>query len=62
MTYGHDERVGHARYRVRELVSELDIVVVEPATVDDCDPVEIGHACLCEQTGQEVSDDTANCV
>lgn len=59
-THGHHERVAEAGHRVRELVRELDVVVVEPAAVDDGEAVEARHALLREQTGEQVADDAAD--
>ena len=39
---GHDEGVGEAGDGVGELVGELDVVVVDPAAVDDGGTVESG--------------------
>ena len=39
---GHDEGVSHAGGAIGDLVSELDPVVVEPASGDDGDAVEGG--------------------
>ena len=38
---GAEERVCEARHRVRKLVAELDVVVVEPAASDDAEAVEM---------------------
>lgn len=59
-TYGHDEGVAQAGHGVRELVRELDVVVVEPAAVNDSDGVEACDALLREETGKQVADDAAD--
>ena len=62
-TYGHDEGVGETRDGVSDLVAELDVVVVEPATGDGGKAaVEAGDARLGEETGEDVADDTTNRV
>ena len=61
MTYGHNERVAKTCCRVRNLVPELDVVVVEPATGDGSEAtVEAGDARLGEETGQDVANDATN--
>lgn len=62
MTYGHDEGVGETRHGVRELVCQLDVMVVEPATVDHSDAIEPGDTRLGEETGEQVTDDAADSV
>ena len=44
------------------MVPELDPVMVEPASVDDTDSVKGGDGRLGEESGQDVSDDTADGV
>ena len=62
-THGHDKRVAHAGRRVRELVRELDVVVVKPAARDGREvTVECDDARLREERGEDVADDTANRV
>jgi hypothetical protein len=61
-THGHDERVGQARHRISELVTELDPVLIQPATRDHCDSVKAGDACLSEEGGQDVASDTTDSV
>ena len=57
----HNKRVRHARDRVGDLVPELDVVVVEPATIDRRKvAVERDDARLREQRGEDVTDDTAD--
>lgn len=52
--YGHDERVTQTGHRVSELVGELDVVVVEPATWNFSDTIESGYTCLSEKTRKEL--------
>ena len=59
-TYGHDEGVAEACGGVGDLVSELDVVVVDPAAVDDGDAVEASHARLGEETSKDVANDAAD--
>ena len=59
-TYGHDEGVAEPGHAVRELVRELDVVVVDPTTGDDGDAVEASHARLGEETGEDVANDAAD--
>lgn len=61
-THGHDEGVREAGHRVRELVRELDVVVVEPAAGDLSDTIEARDALLREQAGEQVADDAADGV
>lgn len=43
MTYGHDEAVRETSDGVRELVSELDVVMIQPASVNLSDTIEGGY-------------------
>ena len=62
-TYGHDERISKTRGAVGDLVAELDVVVVKPATGDGGKAtVEAGNARLSEETGQDVANDATNGV
>ena len=59
---GHDEGVAKACARIGELVAELDVVVVEPASGDDGDVVEACDRSLGEEAGEDVTDDSADAV
>jgi hypothetical protein len=59
---GDDEGVGKAGDRVSELVSKLDVVVVEPASRDLGEAVEASNASLGEEASEEVTNDTADTV
>lgn len=59
---GDNERVGKAGNRVSELVSELDVVVVEPASRNLGETVEASNASLGEEASEEVTNDTADTV
>ena len=61
-TYGDNKRVTHARNRVCDLVTELDVVVVEPAAGNDGEAVEPSHARLREEAREHVADHTANAM
>ena len=62
-TYGHDEGVAETRDGVGDLVAELDVVVVEPATGNGREAaVEAGNASLGEEASEDVADDTADRV
>lgn len=61
-TYGHDEGVAHAGDGVGDLVAELDVVVVEPASGDGRGAVEAGDARLREEASKNVANQTANSV
>jgi hypothetical protein len=58
----HDERVGHAGDRVRDLVAELDPVVIEPAVRGPFRAVERGDGALSKEAGKDVADDTTDGV
>lgn len=58
---GHDEGVPQSGGGVGHLEPELLVVVVEPPARDGC-PVERGNGGLCEEAGEEVTDDTADRV
>ena len=59
-THRHDEGVAQAGHAVGDLVAELDVVVVEPATRDLGRAVEAGDARLREEAGEDVADDAAD--
>lgn len=59
---GHDERVSKAGGGVGELISELDVVVIEPASRNDSEAVKGGNGALGKETGHNVSDHAPNCV
>lgn len=53
---GHDEGVGKTGGRVGELVSELDVVVVEPTAGNYGDAIEAGDRGLGKETGEDLCD------
>lgn len=53
---GHDEGVGETGGGVGELVSELDVVVVEPASGNYGDAIEAGDRGLGKETGEDLGD------
>lgn len=57
-----DEGVGSPGKGVSELVAELDPVVVEPATLDDLDVVQMGDVVSGEKGGADVADQAADAV
>ena len=59
---GDDEGVGKAGDGVSELVGKLDVVVVEPSSRNLGEAVEARNASLGKETGQEVTNDTADAV
>lgn len=59
---GHDKGVAETRDTVGQLVAELDPVVVEPATVDLGEAVQVGNVVSSEEGGQDVTGHTANGV
>lgn len=61
-TYGDDERVGEPSNGVSELVGELDVVVVKPASGDVGEAVEARNAPLSEEARQQVTNDTTDTV
>ncbi|THH13251.1 hypothetical protein EW146_g6947 [Bondarzewia mesenterica] len=56
---GQHERMGDPARRVRDLVSELDAVVIEPTTWDRGQPVEPSQGTLCEEVCKEPTDTQA---
>ena len=61
-THRHAERVRKASDRVCELISELNVIVVEPAARDLGRAVEPGDARLREEGSQDVAHDAADAV
>jgi hypothetical protein len=61
-TYRHDERVGKSRDEIRELMGKLDVMLVQPTTGNDGDPVESSDAGPREEAGEEFSDNTDNSI
>lgn len=59
VTYCHDERVAHAGSRISKLISKLNVMVVKPPATDN-GSIGTGYACLCEETGKQVSNDSTN--
>lgn len=59
---GHHEGVCHACCAVGDLVSELDVVVVDPATVDYEDSIVGGDGALREEGGEDVAEETTDGV
>lgn len=59
---GAAEGVGETSDGVSELVSELDPVTSDPASGDLGGAIEVGNVGSGEDTGEEVTDDTANTV
>lgn len=57
---GHDERVAEASAAVGELVAQLDVVAIWPASRDLGEAVEVGDISLGEEGGEKVADDSAN--
>jgi hypothetical protein len=43
-------------------MGKLDVMLVQPTTGDDGDPIESSDAGLCKEAGKQVSNDTANSV
>lgn len=58
----HAERVRKASDRVCELISELNVVVIEPTARDLGRAVEPGNARLREEGGEDVAHNAANAV
>jgi len=59
---GHAEGITETSDTIAELVSELDIVVVEPTSWDDSDAVKRSNIICSKETGQEISYHTTNTV
>lgn len=58
---GDDEGIGETGDRVGELVAQLDVVVIDPATWDD-GSIQSSNGGLGEEAGEEVTNDTTNSV
>ena len=52
--YGHGEAVTETGRRVGELVRKLDVVMVEPASINLSDTIKAGDGCLAEEGGEEL--------
>ena len=59
-TYGDNKRVRNASGGVGQLICKLNVVLIEPATVDHGDAVESCYASLSEDSGKEVTNDASN--
>lgn len=62
ITYSHNKGVAEARERVRDLVAELDPMMVEPASVNHAKPIEACNARLREQGGEDIADHSTDSV
>lgn len=59
---GADERVGKTADGVGQLVSELDVVLVEPSSRNDGSAVKVRNVVSSKETSKEVPDETTNTV
>ena len=59
-TYGDNKRVRNTSGGVGQLICKLNVVLIEPATVDHGDAVESCYASLSEDSGEEVTNDASN--
>lgn len=54
-THGHDEGVGKAGHRVRQLNPKLSVIVIKP-TARNHRAISSGDTCLSEKSSQYVAD------
>jgi len=57
---GSEERVSKTSAATCELISELDIVVVQPSTRDHGEAIKMSYVVSSKESGQDVADETTN--
>lgn len=59
---GDDQGPRETCKSVGDLVSKLDVVVVEPTSWDDCDAVKASDGSLCKESSEDAADESSNSV
>ena len=61
-SHSHQESIDQTYNRIKNLITELDVIVVNKATLNDQNPVRARDTCLCEEGGEDVTKKTTNAV